>query len=211
MTGALQGESRGWLQENGAFRSDGTEGPFSFASLQSIALVEGVPLTYTCAPPGSGPRIALDRDEDGVGNFAEVLLGADPESSDSDGDGTADGAEDRDGDRIPDARDNCLFMPNVGQQDRGALGTGNGGDRVGDACQCGDLTGDGKVTSADANLLASHLASPVFFPLSQSQRARCRVTLGSLACDSAQLAALQAALAGAPAARLEPVCDSAVP
>jgi DNA-binding beta-propeller fold protein YncE len=39
--------------------------PVSGAVLQALAAT-GTPVTYTCAPPGSGVRMGLDRDEDGV-------------------------------------------------------------------------------------------------------------------------------------------------
>jgi len=40
-------------------------------------------ITYTCTPPGSGMRIALDRDEDGVLNGDERWAGTDPADPDS--------------------------------------------------------------------------------------------------------------------------------
>jgi hypothetical protein len=32
------------------------------------ALASTAPLTFTCVPPGSGRRLALDRDSDGIPN-----------------------------------------------------------------------------------------------------------------------------------------------
>jgi hypothetical protein len=40
--------------------------PLTDASLRQRAAQNGGELTYTCAPPGSGVRIGIDRDEDGV-------------------------------------------------------------------------------------------------------------------------------------------------
>ena len=42
------------------------DAPLSDASLRQRALQKGGELTYTCTPPGSGFRIGIDRDEDGV-------------------------------------------------------------------------------------------------------------------------------------------------
>jgi len=39
---------------------------------------KGKTITYTCAPPGAGHRIALDRDEDGYLDGDEVAAGSDP-------------------------------------------------------------------------------------------------------------------------------------
>jgi hypothetical protein len=62
----------------------------------------GKPVTYTCVPPGSGHRMALDRDEDGLldgyendtGVFVDASkTGTNPASADTDGDGYDDGVE----------------------------------------------------------------------------------------------------------------------
>jgi DNA-binding beta-propeller fold protein YncE len=42
------------------------DAPISDASLRLRAFQDGGELTYTCTPPGSGVRIGIDRDEDGV-------------------------------------------------------------------------------------------------------------------------------------------------
>jgi YVTN family beta-propeller protein len=46
--------------------------------LRSIAFLSGRPLTYTCAPPGSGYRIGVDRDADGARDGDEIDAGTDP-------------------------------------------------------------------------------------------------------------------------------------
>ncbi len=56
---------------------------------------------------------------------------------------------DADRDGVPDAKDNCPFAPNADQRDSGGLG-GAPADGIGDACQCGDVTGDGVVSVLDA-------------------------------------------------------------
>jgi hypothetical protein len=40
-------------------------------------------VTYTCAPPGSGERIGIDRDEDGYLDGDELDAGSDPADPDS--------------------------------------------------------------------------------------------------------------------------------
>lgn len=57
---------------------------------------------------------------------------------------------DNDGDGIDDTVDNCSAVANDSQQD-------TDGDGIGDACQCGDMNGDGKVTNTDAVLIQRHL------------------------------------------------------
>jgi uncharacterized repeat protein (TIGR03806 family) len=65
---------------------------------------------------------------------------------DSDADGRADGA------------DNCPYVAND-QRDVGGVGLVSGPDGIGDACQCGDLYNDGRITSADATLLRNGIAA----------------------------------------------------
>lgn len=60
---------------------------------------------------------------------------------------------DFDADTISDDNDNCPFLSNASQVDRGGIGAASAPDGIGDACQCGDANGDGKVTSTDATLL----------------------------------------------------------
>jgi hypothetical protein len=75
--------------------------------------------------------------------------------------GCAAAPPDADADGVADAADNCPDAPNADQLDRGGLGTGSAPDGIGDACQCGDVTGDGSVTIADAlNLVRSFLTPP---------------------------------------------------
>jgi len=71
-------------------------------ALRNKALIDGNPVTYTCTPPGSGQRMALDRDEDllldGVETNTGVYLdpqhtGSNPALADTDGDSFNDGVE----------------------------------------------------------------------------------------------------------------------
>ncbi|WP_437968165.1 hypothetical protein WMF04_02200 [Sorangium sp. So ce260] len=52
--------------------------PIPDAVLRQIAVATGRPLTYTCAPPGSGYRAGIDRDEDGFLDGDERSAGSDP-------------------------------------------------------------------------------------------------------------------------------------
>jgi hypothetical protein len=61
--GSVGGLPRGWVREaSGLFRDD-TNATTTDAALRALAVSQG-PLTYTCAPPGSGTRMGIDRDSD---------------------------------------------------------------------------------------------------------------------------------------------------
>jgi hypothetical protein len=95
-----------------------------------------------------------------------VALGTDPNDSDHDDDGDLDGA------------DNCPFIVNANQAN---------GDPwpAGDACQCGDVTGDGVIAAADYTLARQHVVkdTPLDYP------DRCDVTNDG-DCDVEDLAVL---------------------
>jgi DNA-binding beta-propeller fold protein YncE len=54
------------------------DAPLSDAGLRQRAQQKGGELTYTCTPPGSGVRVAIDRDEDGILDGDEEDVGTDP-------------------------------------------------------------------------------------------------------------------------------------
>ncbi|MDX1649497.1 MAG: hypothetical protein R3263_06555, partial [Myxococcota bacterium] len=103
--GVVGGERRGWLWDPGnGYLGDRSSDPvLSQAQLDAIA-DGGEALTYTCAPPGSGVRMALDEDLDGfldgderdarteVAN-AGSAPGACGDGIDNDGDGAIDDAD----------------------------------------------------------------------------------------------------------------------
>lgn len=65
--GELLGKSFGGLLKDNKFVFDSRKSvPVSLPTLMYAAAVKGNSLTFTCAPPGSGHRMALDRDEDGI-------------------------------------------------------------------------------------------------------------------------------------------------
>jgi hypothetical protein len=67
--------------------------------------------------------------------------------------GSGEVSEDADGDLISNDTDNCVVRANFDQLDRGGLfvpgGSAQTPDGVGDACQCGDIMGDGQITPPD--------------------------------------------------------------
>ncbi|MEY4672596.1 MAG: hypothetical protein RL148_380 [Planctomycetota bacterium] len=73
--GVLDGRQAGLLYRPGTadFASDRTgEGPFTLAQLQARVQQGGTRLTFLGVPPGSGTRMALDRDLDGALNGDEA-------------------------------------------------------------------------------------------------------------------------------------------
>lgn len=103
-----------------------------------IAQVTGAndTLTATAVPPGSGTRIGVDRDRDGVRNRSDNCASiANADQLDSDGDG------------IGDACDNCTLAANVSQTD-------TNGDGFGNLCDA-DLNGDLVVNVLDLGLFRS--------------------------------------------------------
>jgi thrombospondin type 3 repeat protein len=94
--GSVGGVARGWKRlVSGLFQDDHGD-TISDSSLRALASTEG-PLTYTCAPPGSGTRMGIDRDEDaaldGVDNCPNV---ANADQLNTDGDGRGDVCDDDD-------------------------------------------------------------------------------------------------------------------
>jgi DNA-binding beta-propeller fold protein YncE len=118
--GSVGGQPRGWLRESGGLFRDDQNNTIADAALRALAGTEG-PLTYTCAPPGSGTRMGINRDEDsvldGLDNCPAV---ANDDQADTDNDGlgdVCDTAADTDGDGVEDALDNCPSDGNPLQED----------------------------------------------------------------------------------------------
>jgi len=138
--GRVGGEDRGWLYDpgSGLFDSDrASEAALSDAALRALAQTAGQELTYTCVPPGTGMRVALDRDEDGVFDADERDQGTEPDNAGSIVGACSDG-QDNDGDGLVDLAD-------AGCEDASS-------DIENPACNDGfDNDGDGTVDGADAN------------------------------------------------------------
>jgi MYXO-CTERM domain-containing protein len=66
--GVVDGKSRGWLFDGVSVFIPDDAGESSLSGEALRAMAATTPLTFTCAPPGSGMRMALDRDEDGTLN-----------------------------------------------------------------------------------------------------------------------------------------------
>jgi hypothetical protein len=63
------GDSTSYLrQSNGTFLPDDGGPAISASVLRGLALIADQEVTFSCVPPGSGQRIGLDRDEDGLVN-----------------------------------------------------------------------------------------------------------------------------------------------
>jgi DNA-binding beta-propeller fold protein YncE len=179
---------RGWLYAPASdlFVPDSSGGAaLADSELRALAGNPGQELTYTCAPPGSGTRIGLDRDADGELDADDNCPGNAPG-----------GQADPDQDGLGAACDNCPELANPEQTDRGGWGSPLADGR-GDPCQCGDTSDDGSVTQADVDELRNFLlengtlASP----------AKCNLVgapgSGPESCDLADSAAQRRRLAGA--------------
>jgi hypothetical protein len=156
--GSVGGVERGWRRESGTtaanttYRSD-VNTIISDAALRALVPGEG-PITYTCAPPGSGQRMGIDRDLDadldGLDNCPAVF---NPDQADSNTNGVGDACEfiaDADGDGVEDDDDNCPSDPNPLQQDFD-------GDGQGDACD----TDDDNDGLSDADETGIHGTNPL--------------------------------------------------
>ena len=145
-------------------------------------------------------------DEDGDGQCGDVDVCPRDFENDSDADGVC-------GDV-----DNCRYEPNgsaqaglpgVGDQlDRGGVGRGSAPDRIGDACQCGDVTGDGRVTTADIIVAQRSLLTPP--TATPAHPERCDVG-GTLGCTLADVSILRDALLMPPRASIVHQCAPALP
>ena len=133
--GRVGGEARGWLRQSGTVFLDDQGNTLSEAALRALPATEG-PITFTCVPPGSGVRMALNRDRDGFLNGQDNCPSvANDSQADIDGNGIGDACEsgivDADEDGVSDAIDNCPAVANPAQQDFDQ-------DGAGDACDYDD-------------------------------------------------------------------------
>jgi hypothetical protein len=91
---------------------------------------------------------------------------------------------DGDHDGTPDFQDNCPARNNPGQEDRGGLGVGSGPDGIGDACECGDVNGDGRITTADAVVMQRALLVPPTASMAKPELCDVGASAGCSAADA---------------------------
>ena len=139
---------------------------------------------------GLRDSIDPDDDDDGLSDAAEALIGTNPLDPDTDGDQVCDG-----GAAVASAGcsattpDNCPFVVNTIQTNSDAF-------TAGDACQCGDVIGDGKLDDDDVMRVRQQLVGRT--TVTPFDANRCDVT-GDGACDVRDLAVLERLVRGAPA------------
>jgi hypothetical protein len=107
-----------------------------------------------------------------------------------------------------DCDDNCPYMWNADQTDTGGIGVGSLPDGIGDECQCGDVSGDGRVSSVDAAIIMRALMAP---PLATLVRPELCDVGGSLDCTSADASIAFRALMAPPLAAIQQQCEPAEP
>ena len=115
---------------------------------------------------------------------------------------------DTDDDGIPDGQDNCPYVPNIDQLDSGSVGFGSPADGIGNACQCGDVSGDGVITSADAFFVKRFGLG--LDPFVFNQPDNCDVT-GDGRCTGSDGSVINAIAADLPAALFGQNCVNATP
>jgi len=115
--------------------------------------------------------------------------------------------DDPDGDGVS-LGDNCPFESNSNQADLGGIGAGSAPDGIGDACQCGDVNGNGFVTTADATIVTRALLVP---PTATMTRPDLCDVGGSSACSTADATIITRALLLPPTATIAQSCPAARP
>ena len=113
-------------------------------------------------------------------------------------------------DGTPDIADNCPFANSSDQGDGGSVAgidnpTGSGGDGIGDKCQCGDVSDDGKVDLIDVVTFARALSTSGF---DAAGEAKCNVFGDAEVCDATDLAELRGQMVGA--GSVQQLCAAAV-
>jgi hypothetical protein len=79
--GTVGGEQRGYYRlPGGVFQSDRLAETLPNDAAVRALSTPGQDLTWTCVPPGSGERIGVDRDDDGVYDGDEADAGTDPQN-----------------------------------------------------------------------------------------------------------------------------------
>lgn len=105
-----------------------------------------------------------------------------------------------------DCDDNCPFAANPDQQDTAGVGAGSLPDGVGDECQCGDVNGDGQVSSVDVAITMGALMLP---PRATMARPDLCDVGSSLDCGTVDAAITFRALMLPPLAAIQQQCEPA--
>ncbi|MBK7951136.1 MAG: thrombospondin type 3 repeat-containing protein [Deltaproteobacteria bacterium] len=116
--------------------------------------------------------------------------------------------EDTDRDGIANQFDNCPWVANANQLDNGGLGSSTAPDGIGNACQCGDVTGEGQVNDTDAAFIKRHALglSAALFLVPDN----CDVT-GDGACNGTDATLIRHAAAGTLNPLFGQHCPNAMP
>ena len=195
--GTVQGFGAG-LDLDGVYRDLATN--HLLVSFDGSGSVDGVPFddedVLDWNPANADHVLAYD----GSAPPAQWATGADLDA--------VSGFSDGDGDGVPEPGDNCPNFANANQSDIGGIGAASGPDGIGDACQCGDVSGNGRVTTADATLITRSLLVPPTAALTRPDL--CNVG-GSAACTTADAVIVTRALLVPPTATVQQVCAPAVP
>lgn len=193
---------RRWVWESGA-EYQITSATGRFAAFAGGTVHASGPTEARVPGFASGTPILLepgpidDPDGDGVASASDTCPTiADSEQRDTDGDG------------VGDACDNCLHAANANQNDRGGIGTNAPPDGIGDACQCGDVTGDGRITIADAITIQRASLVPPTVTLAQPDH--CDVG-GFTGCSVGDAAIVRRALLVPATAAIQQLCLAANP
>jgi hypothetical protein len=102
--------------------------------------------------------------------------------------------------------DNCRYWPNPGQEDTGRIAL-QVPDGIGNACQCGDVSGDGWVNVGDYIIMRRALALP---PLGTMVRPDLCDVGSSVGCNVGDAIVMLRALQNPPSATIGQNCDPAL-
>jgi glucose/arabinose dehydrogenase len=160
------------------------------------AVASGPAASHAYAASGSYTLALTATDVFGASSTASVPILIGPPPPDGDGDG------------VPDAADLCPGVADPLQADSGGVGAGSAADGIGDACQCGDVTGDGVVTLQDALAVSRSLLSPPTATLARPER--CDASADGR-CTLLDAVVIRRALLDPPAATVQPRCGASSP
>jgi len=103
--------------------------------------------------------------------------------------------------------DNCPWWMNPNQDDTGGIGFGSPPDGIGNACQCGDVNGNGRVTGADSIIISRSLLQP---PRATMTRPDLCDVGGSVGCSRSDAVIVRRAQQTPSSAAIQQQCDPAL-